>query len=1079
MNTTRLRVRVLLTGAALPALALTAVGFGAAPASAQAVDCPDENFNGVCDGEELLLNTTDDYRPVVDAIVVTGSRIARPDLASAIPVQSILAEQITSTGDLSLGDAINELPSLRSTFSQANSTRFIGTAGLNLLDLRGLGSARTLVLVNGLRHVSATPGEFRVDVNTIPSSLLERVDIVTGGNSAVYGSDAVSGVVNFVLRRDYEGAELRGQAGLSDEGDRGSYQLSALVGQNFLDNRLNVTFHGEYSRQKPVYYRDRPNFTGAYTGTPGFYTVENTLGEPPEGDGIPDTAFFDTTPGSTFNIISEGGAVLTSCPAEPAATDPNFALIQARRAAVCTGQTSPTGGRLSDNYFFLPNGTLVRNNPEIDLRNVGGGTFGGLGSTGVEDDILIPGIERYIGNILINFAISPAFEPFIEAKYARVTANQASNQPTFVNSTLSPRFFLDNPFLSDQARTTIQTITGTTSTTAPFTFFRFNNDIGTRTEDHLRETYRVVGGIRGDIFLTGNVRYEVAVNWGRTETFYETGGNVDIAKFNAAADARRAPNGTIQCRINVDTNTANDDPACVPLNLFGFQSPSLAARDYILYTSTRDEWAEQLQIAAFVAGDSSGLFELPGGPLGFALGAEYRTEDAFSDYDDFTQSGATFLNSFDTFDPPKVEVKEAFAELRVPILGDLPFINELTVEASGRVSDYDFLDDVVYAYNVGGIWSPVDGLRLRVGYGRSVRAPNLTDLFATRSETFANNLRDPCDQRFIDENPNRARNCAEDGIPTTIVLPGETTSRPWTNQPASGISGFNQGNENLVPEVGNSFTAGAVFQPRAIPGLAVTVDYYDIEITTAISGLTGQNIINRCYDDPVSIDNPFCDAVFRRSTDDPITNGAFDGQAGRRFDGFPDFSFPVLGPGFLNQPFNFQALKTKGVDLNASYRRFLGETEFSTNLLLSYLIEREEFTFITDPDRSTRLHGVLGDPQWTGIFQADADFGFLDVSYDLRYVGKQTIDSWETRFSHQGRPPENADRRPFGFYPEKFYHDIQFGFELEDLHRFYIGVDNVLDTLPPLGLMGDGDGSAIFPNTGRFYYAGFRVRFGS
>jgi len=1023
------------------------------------------------------------------AIIVTGSRIARNvNLDSTVPVVSVSADELLDGGDLSLGDALNQLPALRSTFSQANSTRFIGTAGLNLLDLRGLGTDRTLVLVNGRRHITSTPGDFRVDVNTIPSDLLLRTDVVTGGNSAIYGSDAVSGVVNFILRDDFEGLRLRGQGGVSDEGDRGSYFISGIAGKNFADGRGNITAAVEYSRSNPVYFADRPIQTGAFRGPPGFNTVDvdiqcsvDASGNPIPGsipfcdpavrngsDGISDTQFFDF--GTMFGIISTGGTINTVC---PAATATNAA----RRAAVCTGQLSPTGGRLSDNYVFLPDGTLVRDPVTSDLRPQGGGRFGGLTATGIEGAMLFPGLERLSGSLMAKFEVSPAFEPFLEGKFVRITANQTSTQPTFVNSRLSPTFSINNPFLSQQARDTISLITGGAST---FSFFRFNNDIGTRAEDHERETYRIVGGVRGTFGSASNWNYEAALNFGRTDTYYETGGNVHVARFNNAANAVRNSAGQIVCAINNDASTANDDAACVPINLFGEGSPARftpAALDYVLFTSSREEWAEQLQATAFVSGDTTGFFELPGGPIGLALGAEYRKETAYTDYDDVTQSGATFLNAFDTFSPPAYEVKEAFGEIRIPILADVPFFNELTLEGAARVSDYNFSDDLVWAYNAGVVWSPVEDLRLRAGYARSVRAPNLNNLYATRAETFANNLQDPCDQRFISQNPNRAARCAEAGIPTTITLPDGRVV-PWTNAPSSGITGFNQGNPNLEPEVSTSYTIGAVFRPTFLPGFSLTVDYYNIEIEQAIAGLSGQAIINRCYEDPNTLDNPFCDAVFRRTSTDPYVNFTFDGQAGRRFDGFPEIVLPVLGPGFLNQPFNFQSLKTEGVDFDAQYAmNFDGGARMTVRALVSYLINREQFVFISEPDRSERLHGTLGDPEWSGSLAINFDFGQFDFSYDMRFLDRMTIGAWETQNSHQGRDPTNADAFPFVRYPRELYHDIRIGFEPDDRFRFYAGVDNVTDDVAPFGLTGTGAGSGIYNAVGRFFYAGAQVDF--
>lgn len=1009
-------------------------------------------------------------------IFVTGSRIRRlPTLDSTVPITSVGAQELTDTGEISLGDALNQLPALRATFSQANSTRFIGTAGLNLLDLRGLGSARTLVLVNGRRHVTSSPGAFSVDVNTIPVDLLERVDVVTGGNSAIYGSDAVSGVVNFILRRDFDGFRLRGQNGISDKGDRHSFFIAGVLGRNFMDNRANVAVAVEYGRADPLFFRQRPGTTGALTGFPGFAQVDVTLREPPEGDGIADTRFIPADePGGaiTFNIISTGGTVLTSCP--PPTASP-FRIRH--RAAVCTGRSGPTGIPLSHNYMFLSDGRLVRNVPSQDLREFGGPTLGGLGASGVEDAMLLPGLERIAANLLFNVEIASAFQPFLEAKFVRVNATQSSTQPTFIASTLSPLFFLDNPFLTEQARQTIRVITGQpdTSTRSPFIFFRFNNDIGTRTEVHERDTLRLVGGVRGDLASTGNWNYEVAFNYGRTETYYETGGNVHIARFNAAANAARDRNGSIVCRVNIDTNPNNDMPGCVPINLFGFGAPSQQAIDYVLHTSSRTQWAEQINAVAFVSGDTSSFLTLPGGPIGLAFGAEYRREDAYSDYDDVTQSGATFLNAIAEFAPPAQEVREAFGEIRIPILRDMPFFQELTLEGAARYSDYN-TSGGVWAYNAGAIWAPVRDLRIRGGYARSVRGPNLSEAFGTPSQTFANGLVDPCSQTAINQNPNRARNCAEHGVPTTMVVDGRVL--PWVNAPASGVLGLNQGNPNLEPERGTSWTVGAVIQPRFLPGFSLTIDYYNIEIEQAISGLSGQAIINRCYDDPVSTNNPFCAAVFRRRSSDPFADFTFEGQADRNVGGSAGIvTLSRLGPGFLNQPFNFQSLKTSGIDFDAAYRRSFGSTVLDVRAIVSWLENREFFVFINDPARSERIHGTLGDPEWAASLSVGLDFGIVDVDYDVRFIDRMTIGAWETQFSHQGRPPQNADAFPVTHYPRVFYHDVQVGVEPVEGFRFYLGVDNVFDRQPPFGLTGTGPGSGTYPVTGRFFYSGVRLDF--
>jgi outer membrane receptor protein involved in Fe transport len=1033
-----------------------------------------------------------------ELVVVTGSRILRPELDSSVPVTAYSAQEVIGTrGDVSLGDALNQLPQLRSTFSQANSTGSIGTAGLNLLDLRGLGTARTLTLVNGRRVVSAVPGSYTPDVNTIPSDLVEAVETVTGGNSAIYGSDAIAGVVNFKLRRDYDGFNLRAQGGATSYGDRGSYLIAGTFGKNFgADDRFNITVAGEYAKSEALFYSDR-SYLGAYSGVPGFITSQITTAPNRNFDGIPNTVFVDGNPGITFGNISLGGYVITSCPVLDATN-------AARVGQVCTGQLNPTGGRINYNFAFAPDGSLVRDDPAhglVDNRLIGGGVLGGLSASGVEDAMLLPGLERITGNLLFSANLSDAFKPFVEASFTRVNALQQSTQPTFIASTLSPTFSVSNPFLSPAARATLTQILAPGATT--FTMQRFNNDFGTRAEMHKRDTYRAVVGVGGSLSSTGNLRYEVAFNYGRTENYYETGGNVHLQRYRNAINAVLAPAGyagsnfvnnsqgqRVVCGINADAITTNDDAACIPLNVFGYRSSDPGALNYILHKSWRKQWAEQINATAFISGDTSGFFELPGGPVGFSIGTEYRSEDAASYYDDVTTSGATFLNSSAPFLPPKVEIKEAFGEIRIPLLKDIPLMRELIFEGAGRVSDYGGSTGSVWAWNAGLIWSPIPDFRIRGTYSRSVRAPNLTNLYATQAQTFANSLTDPCDQagggnagNNITTNPNRVRNCAAAGIPTTITYvdgSGITVTRPWTNVPGSGVSGFNQGNPDLKPEVGYTFTVGATYQPKFAPGLVFAVDYYNIRVKDVITGLTGQAIINRCYDDPVGIDNPFCAVVSRRTGTGASTGDyTFAGQSSRRLDNTPDIVLPITGPAFLNQPFNFAGLKTRGIDFDVSYRRNIKEDlSVSLRLVVSYVMDRLSYAYITAPEQYDRIDSTLGDPKWQGAFNALVDFGKFDISYNGRYVGKQIVSAltYETFFPSQGRPATNPDARPFVFYDPIVYHNLRVGYDITDRYRFYFGVDNVTNELPPYDATGTGN-DAIYPNQGRFLYAGASIKF--
>lgn len=1026
-----------------------------------------------------------------EEVIVTGSRIPfRRSIDAAVPIASVSAQELLGArGDISLGDALNQLPQLRSTFSQANSTGSIGTAGLNLSDLRGLGTARTLTLVNGRRVVTAVPGSYTPDVNTIPFDLVEAVDIVTGGNSAIYGSDAVAGVINFRLRRDFEGFRVRGQGGITSYGDRGSYLVTGIAGANFFEDRLNVTVSGEYSRANPLFFNDR-DYLGAFTGQPGWINSQITTAPNRNFDGIPNTTFVD--PGARFYTRSLGGTVLTECPAAVAGD----AAVTARRNLVCTGLNTPTGGRLAFNYVFRPDGSLVRDDQITDARSQGSSVIGGLGATGIEDAMLVPGLDRYVTNVVISGNFSPAFQPFLEGTFARIDATQQSTQPTFNGNLLSDSVSINNPFLTPQARATLAQIL--TPGALTFRSARFNNDFGTRAEFHRRDTWRLVGGVAGQI--TDGIRYEVAGNYGRTENRYNTGGNVLLDNYTRAQNAVLAPTSfsgsnfalnsqgqRVICGVNAATNV---DPNCVPLNLFGFGAPDQRALDYILYTSNRSQWAEQINATAFVAGDTRRWFSLPAGPIGFSLGGEYRREDAFSGQDPITSAGLTFLNPASTFDPPAVNIWEAFGELRVPLLAERPFFHELSAEGAGRVSDYGGTTGSVWAWNAGLVYAPVPDLRLRATYSRSVRAPNLSNLFATAAQTFQNGLTDPCDQpggpnanNNIEANPNRAANCAAAGIPTTITFvdnSGQTVTRPWTNVPGSGVPGVNSGNPNLTPEVGNSFTVGGILTPRFLQGFTLKVDYYNIRVDNVISGLSGQAIINRCYDDPGGLSNPFCANVFRRASASAVDNFTFLGQTNRTIDQ-TNFAFNRAGDGvsFINAPFNFAQLKTRGIDFEGAYRHeFTEDVRLTLRVLASYVNDRLQYTYITEPSRYDRLEGTLGDPKWAGQFTANLETAPAYINYNLRYVGRQIVSglSYETFFPLQGRPPLNPDARPFIWNDAVWYHNIRVGVRASEEHEFYFGVDNVFNELPPYEYTGIG-ADAIYPNTGRFLYAGFISRF--
>lgn len=1035
-----------------------------------------------------------------ETITVTGSRIRRPNLESSVPVTSVAGEEFVEQSDVSVGDTLNELPQLASTFAQQNPGAGVGVAGLNLLDLRGLGTARTLTLVNGRRHVAGDiqNNAVSVDINTIPTDLIERVDIVTGAQSSIYGSDAIAGVVNFVLRRDFNGLQLRGNASVAAEGYGPKQLVSAMYGKNFGGGRGNVTVQAEYSRTDRIFGAD----IGRYRTSDGFFVVDV---DPSGSDGIPDRIILNDVRSGTIN---------------------RFGLVpvtqQIGGPAPCGTSGAANAAPFNCTFVFSPEGRLVAQTGTRFGTTLNPGFVGGNGQTGREGTLLsiLPELDRYNANLLAHYEFSDAVELFVEAKYARVEGAGNNSGATFTqggtfNDPLSRELIrLDNPFLNPEDRTTlanaflasgcVPTIIGaacsatatsatrlTAAQRAQITAgtFRFPIgkqflDLGIRDETFLRETYRGVIGLRGTFNQDWN--YEVSANYGKFETEIDKSGYVDRQRFLLSLDSGRNPaTGQIQCRAQFDPAAAvayqngglqpaqnafiasrlqADIAACVPYNPFGAGGANnQAAAAYFSGASHDTAFISQLDFSGFVSGDLSQLFELPGGPVGFAIGAEYRREDAGYTQLPLVLNGVTNALVLGNADPDEpTEVKEAFAEIRLPLLKDVPFFEELTLTAAGRVSHYNSIG-TVYAYNAGAEWSPMAGVRFRGNYGRSVRAPNVAETAFPIVPNFAPGFSDPCRGDAIGAGSGtRQANCQADlgallpnlaslGTPSLAVLSGS--------------------NPNLEEETSDSYTLGAVFQPDFIPGFSVSADYYDITVNNVIVALAAQTIANNCYDAP-TLDNPFC-PLFQRYRG-PAGGGAFSEIPGQ-----------IQGNTLLQSGLNFAKRTRRGIDFDIAYRAALGPIRLDTNMIYVHTLESSNFQDPARPDFENVLLEELGTPADEFRWDTDLKYGDFTFGYQLRYIGKQyLLNSVAENFTTvNGEPPSNLDFATVSKYPRVFYHNIRFQWDITNPVsgkgglRFYAGVDNLLNRFPPFGLTGTVGTDAIYETQGRTVYGGFRARF--
>ncbi|HEY0314575.1 MAG TPA: TonB-dependent receptor [Allosphingosinicella sp.] len=966
-------------------------------------------------------------------IVVTGSRIRSPNLTSVVPVTTISGEDFFKTGSTSIGDVLNQLPALHSTFSQANSTRFLGTSGLNLLDLRGLGTQRTLVLVNGRRHVAGDilNTAASVDTNTIPTDLIERTDIITGGDSAVYGSDALAGVVNFVLKDHFQGLQLRGQAGISQHGDAGNDFVSLLAGRNFAGGRGNIAVNFEYAHQEDFYASNRKE----YSQTNGFEQINQV--------GTASSPQFDFVRDIRNGIYSNGGTFLTYL-----------------------------GGNSYTPYLFQPNGTLIQQTgtpvglpPVPDYLGGNGDNF----RDGTQFAFR-PRLDRYSANIVGHFEISRALVPFIEGSYSRTDSFGSASGPFFTGA-IGDTFNINNPYLKEQARGIIRDYYGAgPGDDFNFTMYKNAVDLTNRAEQARRQTYRIVAGIRGDFNKTWN--YELSANYGVFDEHTNILGNINLQRYLLAIDAvdqgtasGGAANGNIVCRAKVDpasasaynsssyaqSTLANDIATCVPVNLFGNGNVTNAARQYLLQNSTAFGKITQFDVTGFVNGDTGGFFNFQGGPIGFVVGAEYRRETAYYKQDEATASGITFYNAIPEFKPPSFEVKEAFGEVRLPIFKDLPFAKRLTISAAARISDYKGSTGTVYSYNGGIEYSPITLLRFRANYSRAVRAPNLSDLYTPLGQNYFT-FSDPCAARNLTSGSQyRAANCTAAGVPAGYDFVYKSTP--------GYLSG---GNQNLKAEKSDSFTVGGVIAPESgiLRGFALSADYYNITVNNVINSPSAQGIINACYDLP-SLNNQFC-GLFTRDT----TTGLNSRE-------YVENSLHVI-------PLNYAKLKVSGIDFDLSYQHHIRNIgDISLRGIYTLSLVSSNYLDPTNPSFEDRTLSELGTPRNNFTFNLGFKSGPVVLSYKLRYLSPMYNGTYESYNSLQGRAPTNPYQfsAQYRLYPAITYHDLRAEIDVNKDFNFYMGVDNVFNQLPPFGLTGAGGGSGIYPNVGRFLYFGVSAKY--
>jgi outer membrane receptor protein involved in Fe transport len=565
-------------------------------------------------------------------------------------------------------------------------------------------------------------------------------------------------------------------------------------------------------------------------------------------------------------------------------------------------------------------------------------------------------------------------------------------------------------------------------------------------------------------------------------------------------DAGRNPvTGQIQCRSQFDpaakvpyANPASaavaaaqaaklnaDVAACVPYNMFG-ASDNSAASAYFTTDEHKSARMTQLDFLGFMDGNLGKWFELPGGPISFVLGGEYRKETArYTEDPTVNFGGGGLTNDVDVgdFNPDPFHVAEAFGEIRIPIAKDMPFLQDLNLSGAARYSSYASPVNGVWTYNFGGEWAPVRDIRFRGNFGRSVRAPNVSETAFPVVPNFSPTFQDPCSTSNIGNNPTRTAAChAELGS----GAPGTLLANIRNGQFSLGINSGS--NVDLTPEVSYSLTLGGVLQPRYIPGLSLTVDYFDIKVKNVIATPTAGQIVAACYDLPAG--NPYCSLFTRQPAGTTGANSETPGNV-------EFFSITQI-------PRNFAQRIRRGIDTSLGYRAHLApKVTLDANLIWTHVLKSSNFELVNNPAFENRILGELGDPQDEARLDASLKVGNVTFGYNVHYISHMFIDLAEniialptacTSADPTSCPPNNADFATPTMFPAVTYHGLRVQWDTGPAFhaknfQIYFGVDNIFDRHAPLGLAATGSGpggngnAAIYDVFGRRFFGGVKASF--
>jgi len=910
------------------------------------------------------------------AILVTGSRIARPDLESASPVASVTGETISLTGTLTLEELINDLPQVIPGNNRTSNNA--GGEAFATLDLRGLGPNRTLILVDGERIApSSTTGA--IDISQIPTALIKRVDVVTGGATAVYGSDAIAGVINFVLKDDYEGLELTAQNEISQDGTGYNFAVQGVFGGNFDEGRGNIAVAVQY------YDRDAVG--------QGRYDYSRTSGALGVVDGVLRVIDDPADLGASGTVIFAGGSgtnpfgtVVNNAnnPFRNLSTNPNVGPNFAAWNNDCNDATAPTavnGGSLS----FDANGNLRPSSTggrcQIPVGNSSRYSFAD------QNYLLIP-FDRLNISTIGSYEFSDKTSAKLFASYAKTTSvvNLAPTPAAGGTGFVIP---VTSPFIPSDLAAALAT---RPNPTADFSFNRRFGETGPRIGTNESTQVQLRAILNHELSKDWNV--SAVASYGRTDFDTYSVGNINSVAANQGLRGCRNAQGVL--------NGPGILPGCVAIDIFGRDTLTPAMVNF-LQTDTYDfSEFEQIRAAVNLTGT---LFELPGGPAGIAVGAEYRKDTGLSVPDDAKQRGE--IIGFNASQPiaGTINVKEVYGEIRLPLLGGDGFPDLLAVEAGARYSDYSSVGNL-FNYKFAVEFAPIELIRFRGTYNKAARAPSVFELFQNGDQGFPS-YSDPCNQI------NGSRNTAFCQAQFTRygANPALVTGFAQNN---SQVQAFAFGNPNLSEEQAETFTVGAVIAPSDFPigNFSLTVDYYDITLSNRIAAQGAQFFLNQCYGQQILT---ACDRIVRSATDGQVVS---------------------VNTTLVNGDTD---LKTSGIDvgLNWSFPLFAGNLNIQELLTWvdSYNIAGTEF-----------------------VDTADAGIGAITSEWasTLQVLYRQERFSGQVRWVYKSGGDQSGnlfgDEAAAGFFtprvPDLHVVDLSLRYDISDKFSLTGIINNVLDEYP-------------------------------